>query len=102
MGPYVTRLFQQVNVFFAELAVGMTGIVLINELRQAQRTGHSCRATANNDNVGFHHGAFYTRERLTKNNHQAYSRKGSLQRLITYTAFRKVCHIVRVLFAAHT
>jgi hypothetical protein len=47
----------------------MFGIVVVNELRQAQGAGHTCGASANNDDIGFHYGAFNTFKRLTKNDH---------------------------------
>ena len=92
---HIAGLFQQVNIFLAELVIGMAGVVLVDELRQTQRTGHAGRASADDDHVGFHHRTFNIRERFTKNNHQANSRRRKLE-LSCYNAYRRVCHIVRV------
>ena len=54
----LARLLEDVNIFFAELRVGMAGVVLIDELRQAQRAGHAGGAAADDDHVGGHLGAF--------------------------------------------
>ena len=96
MRTYIARLLQQVNIFFAELVVGVTGIVLVNELRQAQGTGHAGRASADNDHIGFHDRAFNIRERFTKNNHQANSRRRETSAYSSYSVLAAVCHIVRV------
>ncbi len=69
MRSHLARLLQDVNILFGELGVGMVGVVLIDELRQAQRAGHAGRASADDDYVGFHYRALDIRERLTKNDH---------------------------------
>jgi hypothetical protein len=55
-------------------------VVPVNELRQAQSTGHAGWTSSDNDHVGFHDRAFNIRERFTKNNHQAYSRRWAASR----------------------
>src|SRR5579864_5332020 len=46
--------FENINVLFAELGVGVRGIVRVDELRQAQRTSHAGWAAADNYDVGGH------------------------------------------------
>jgi hypothetical protein len=58
--------FEDVDVFFAERRVGMLGVVLVDELRQAKRASHSRRASADDDNVGFHLWAVDVLEGLPK------------------------------------
>ena len=41
--------------------------MLIDELRQAQGTGHAGRAAADDDDIGGHLGTFDVRERLAEN-----------------------------------
>src|ERR1700687_130232 len=60
-------LFENINVFFAELRVWVVRVVLIDELREPQGTRHARRATAHDDNVGGHLGTFDVRERLAEN-----------------------------------
>ena len=60
-------LFEDVNIFFAELRIRILGVVLIDKLRESQSTGHTGRSAAYDDNVGGHLGAFDVGERLTKN-----------------------------------
>src|SRR5215469_2276917 len=61
---------EDVDVFFAERQVGMFGVVLVDELRQAERAGHSGRASADDDYVGFHLGAVDVFEGSAENEHQ--------------------------------
>ena len=63
------RLFQEVDVFFGERRFRMLGIVLVNQLRQAQSARHAGRTSADDDYVCFHHRALDARKRLTKNDH---------------------------------
>ncbi|PYY15237.1 MAG: hypothetical protein DMG60_18165, partial [Acidobacteria bacterium] len=42
-------------------------VVLVNELRQAQRTSHASRSTADDDDIGFHLGAINVGKRGSKN-----------------------------------
>jgi hypothetical protein len=47
----------------------MVGVVVVNELREAQSAGHAGGASANDDDIGFHYRAFDTRQWFTKNDH---------------------------------
>ena len=69
MLAYFTRLLEYVDVLFAQLRLGMFGIVIVNDLRQTQCAGHACRPTSNNDDVGFHLGAVDAFQRLRKDQH---------------------------------
>ena len=66
----LARLFQQVDIFFAEGRVRMRGIVRVDQLRQAQGAGHTCRATADNHNIGFHLRTFDAFDGLTEVDHE--------------------------------
>ena len=63
----LARLFEDVNIFFAELRVGILRIVLIDELREPQSTRHARRTAADDDNIGGHLGTFDVRERFAEN-----------------------------------
>jgi hypothetical protein len=63
------RLLENVNIFLGERGVRMFGVVLVNQLRQAQGAGHAGGPSANDDDIGFHCRAFNTLKRLTKNDH---------------------------------
>ncbi len=47
-------LLQNVDVFFAELRVWMFRIVRVDQLREAQSTGHAGGPTADNDHIRGH------------------------------------------------
>ncbi len=63
------RLLQQVNVLLAKLRVGMLGVVLVDELRQAEGAGHASGPTSDDYDVGLHDRPINIWERLTKNYH---------------------------------
>ena len=48
---------EDVDIFFAELRVRMLGVVLVNELGEAQSARHACRTAADDDCIGRHLGA---------------------------------------------
>ncbi|HKR85225.1 MAG TPA: hypothetical protein VJS37_13795, partial [Terriglobales bacterium] len=48
------RLFEYVDIFFAELRIGMFAVMLVDQLRQAQPTSHARRPATNNDNISRH------------------------------------------------
>ena len=56
----------------------MLRIVLINELRKAQRARHACGPAANDDHVGGHLRAFDAFERFAKNEHLHCNRQSFL------------------------
>ena len=65
--PTLASLLEDVNIFFAELRIRILGVVLIDELREPQSTGHARRTAADDDNVGRHLRTFDVRERLAEN-----------------------------------
>ena len=69
MSSHIAGFFQQIDVLFAELRVGMFGVVFVNQLREPQSTSHACRAAADNDDIGLHCRAFNIRERGAKHDH---------------------------------
>src|SRR5271165_6270560 len=50
----LTRLLENVDVLLRHLRVRMVGVVLIDQLREAQRARHPRRASADDDNIGLH------------------------------------------------
>ena len=60
-------LLEDVNIFFAELRVGMLAVVLVNQLGEAQSTRHARRTAADDDCIGRHLGAIDVREGMAKN-----------------------------------
>ena len=50
----LASLFEDVNIFFAELRVGILALCSSIKLRESQSTGHACRAAADDDDVGRH------------------------------------------------
>ena len=63
----LASLLEHVDIFFAELRIGMLGVVLIDELREPQRTSHACRPAADDDDIGGHLGAFNASEGFAEN-----------------------------------
>ena len=63
------RLFEDVDVFFADLRVGLRRVVLINQLRQAQRAGHPCGPAADDDHIGRHLRTLDTFNRFAEDQH---------------------------------
>src|SRR5215468_11144161 len=63
------RFFENIDILFAELRARILCIVLVDELRKAQRTSHSSRPAANDDDVGVHLGAGNVLERFTEDEH---------------------------------
>ena len=72
MLPDFPGLFEDVNVFLAEWRIRILGVVLIDKLRKTQSTGHTRRATAHNDDVGGHLGAFDAGKGLAENQHSGF------------------------------
>jgi hypothetical protein len=69
MGSNHAGFFQDVNILFRKLRVGMFGVVVVNELGEAQSAGHTGGASSDNDDIGFHCRAFDALKRFTKNDH---------------------------------
>ena len=65
----LTSFFEDVDVLLAELRVGIAGVVLVDELRETQSTGHAGGPAADDDNVGGHLGAVDAFERFAKDKH---------------------------------
>ncbi len=65
----LASFLEDVNIFFAELRVGMRGVVLIDQLRQAQRARHAGRTAADDDDVGRHLRAFDAFDGFAENQH---------------------------------
>ena len=63
--------FENVDVFFAELRVGMRGVMCVDKLRQAQRAGHAGRPAADDDYVGRHLRALDAFDRFAENQQAA-------------------------------
>ena len=61
--------FEDVDIFFAELRVGMRGVVRVDQLRQAQRAGHARRSAADDDHIGRHLRAFDAFDRFAEDQH---------------------------------
>src|SRR5215469_4258958 len=62
-------LLEDVNVFFAELSIGIAGVVLVDELCKMQRTGHPGGPAAHNNDIGGHLRAFDIFGRFTEDEH---------------------------------
>ena len=62
----LASLFEDVDVFLAELRIGVGGVVLVDKLRQAQRACHARGAAADNHNVGRHLRALDTLDRFAE------------------------------------
>src|SRR5579885_3196703 len=73
-------LFEHVDVVFGKLRIGMAGVMLVYQLSQAQRAGHPCRASADDDNVGFHLRAFDSFERFAEDNHKRVTSQANASR----------------------
>ena len=69
MRTHLARLLQHVDVVLGERRVGMLGVVLVDQLRQAQRTGHAGGASADDDHVRFHRRTLNVRKWFTKYDH---------------------------------
>ena len=60
-------LLEDVNIFFAELRVGILRVVMIDELREPQSTRHASWPAADDDDIGGHLGTFDVGERFAEN-----------------------------------
>ena len=67
----LARFFEDVDIFFGKLRVGMMRVVLVDQLREAQSAGHASGPAADDDHVGRHLRMLDVRERLTKDKHLA-------------------------------
>ena len=63
------RLFEDVDILLGERRIGMVQIVFVDELREAQRTGHPRRPSADDHNIGLHLRAVDTFKRFAKVDH---------------------------------
>ena len=64
------RLFEDVDIFFADLRAGLRRVVLINQLRQAQRTGHTSGTTPDDDHIGGHLRPLNAFDRFAEDQHK--------------------------------
>ena len=80
----LASLLQHIDIFFAELGVRMLGIVLIDKLREAQRTSHARRPAADDDDIGRHLRAFDAGKGFAENQHLALSLQHSNQKLLNH------------------
>src|ERR1700676_2809021 len=60
------RLFDHVDILFAERGFGMARVVIVDQLRKAQRAGHARGPTADDDDVGRHFGMLDVGKRLAE------------------------------------
>ncbi len=67
---HLARLLKHVDIFFAELRVGMGGIVRVDQLRESQRTSHARRPAADNDHIGRHLRTLHTFDRFAEDQHK--------------------------------
>src|SRR5205823_3155970 len=65
-----TGLFQNVNILFAELRIGMLTIVLVDELRKTQRTSHAGGSAADDDDVCVHARMLDVGKRFAEDQHR--------------------------------
>ena len=70
MLPNLARFFEHVNIFFAELRLGMRGVVRVDELRQPKRASHPSRPAANDHDIGRHLRPLDAFNRFAKNQHK--------------------------------
>src|SRR5579872_5131158 len=63
----LSRLFEHVDILFAELRARILRVMSINQLREAQGASHTGRTTADDDNIGRHLRAFDAFYRLAEN-----------------------------------
>ena len=52
----LARLFEEIDIFFRELCLGMPRIVIVNQLRKPQRASHPSGAATDNHDVSGHLG----------------------------------------------
>ena len=60
---------EDVDIFFAELCVGMRRVVRVDKLCQAQRAGHPGGTAADDDDIGGHLRTFNTFDRFAEKEH---------------------------------
>src|SRR5438270_946038 len=65
----LTRLLQHIEVFFAELSVGIGGIVRVDQLRQPQRASHSRRPAPDDHHISRHLRTLHTFDRFSEDDH---------------------------------
>ena len=75
-----------------ELRVGILGVVLVDELREAQGASHAGRTAADDDDVGLHLGAVDAFEGFAENQHFA----AALGQNLLATDFRGPTRIARL------
>ena len=63
------RLFEDVNILLRQWRIRIVPIMLVDQLREAQRTSHPRRASSNDDDVGLHLRTVDVFERFTKVDH---------------------------------
>ena len=61
---------EDVDIFFAELRVGMRRVVRVDELRKAQCAGHTSGTAADDDDIGGHLRTFNTFDRFAEKEHK--------------------------------
>src|SRR5579864_5506132 len=70
MLPNFAGLLEYVDVFLAELGVGMRGIMRIDQLRQTKSASHARRPAADDDNVSGHLRALDAFNWFSKDDHK--------------------------------
>ena len=66
----LARFFEDVNIFLAELRIGMRCIVLVNQLRQTQGAGHARGPATDDHYVRRHLRAFHAFQGFAENQHK--------------------------------
>ncbi len=62
----LARFFEDVDILFAELRVGVRSVVCVDQLRQAQRARHTGRPAADDHYIGRHLRAFDAFDRFAE------------------------------------
>ncbi len=65
----LARLFEQVDILFADRSVRMSLVMGIDQLGKAKGAGHTGGTSAHDHNIGVHLRAFNARNRFAKNDH---------------------------------
>ncbi len=71
MLPSLARFFEHVDIFLAEQGLWMASIVIVDQLRKAQGTGHASRAATDDDDIGGHLRMLDIGKRLAEDHRQS-------------------------------
>ena len=69
----LARFLQHVDIVFGERSVGMLGVMFVDQLRQAQRTGHAGGTSADDDHIRFHRRTLDIGQWLTEYDHAPFA-----------------------------